>query len=201
MREINFHVVPMIKEQTKNFGSICDLGAGIFRFFKFYDCPLKIGIELIQTYVDHREYKNCYAICDDVSNFETHLNNLNLDRVGIISLIDFIEHLEKDAALDIIRRAMGRADRVIVFTPLGFDNQSGTDSYDFAKGGFQKEFCEEQKKLAIEAQRHKSGWDVEDFESLGFDVIVNSHYHGNNDGAIWAQWERDGGAGPQGPYK
>ena len=129
------------------------------------------------------------------------MNDLGIERVGIISLIDFVEHLEKEEATALIKKTMARADRVLVFTPLGFDHQDGEDSYDFAKKNLQKLFTKEEKELAVKAQTHKSGWTAEDFETLGFDVLVNSNYHAKGEGAIWAQWSRDGGPGPQGPYR
>jgi hypothetical protein len=169
--------------------SVLELGAGIFRFFNRYTASLKVGIELIDAYVDQRVCaQDVVALQGDILEFEEVLANAGIDaHFDIILLIDIVEHLDKDAAIDLIRRVQLVANKAIVFTPLGFEEQHGHEHVDFGRG---IKLTSEQRTAAIAAQKHKSGWSPEDFETLGFDVLVDPQYHRANLGAIWAQWEK-----------
>lgn len=76
---------------------------------------------------------------------------VDLPSFDVISMFDFIEHLEKDDAFDVLRRAERLASKfVIVMTPTGFVPQGPEHGNEF--------------------QRHRSGWFVEDFVGRGYDV-------------------------------
>ena len=68
-----------------------------------------------------------------------------------VVMFDLIEHLEREDAVELLRRAERVARRVVVLTtPNGFVEQGGYDGN--------------------ELQRHRSGWTVADLEREGFDV-------------------------------
>jgi len=191
MIEQKFHLDPLLVKHTRGYDSICELGAGVFRFFHLYDCQVRIGIELIQAYIDDRDCKEAIAIQGSIVDFEALLDKNNIGNLDVIAIIDVIEHLEKPQALEVITRALGRASRVLIFTPLGFDDQNGTEHYGFARPALRKKINDTGAAAdAIEAQRHKSEWWPEDFEAMGFSVIVDKDYHGPGRGAIWAQWDK-----------
>jgi hypothetical protein len=54
IEEKSFRLMPMLTENTRGSKVLCELGAGIFRLFRHYheDVETKIGIELVQTYID-----------------------------------------------------------------------------------------------------------------------------------------------------
>lgn len=88
-----------------------------------------------------------------------------------ITLLDVIEHLDKDEAKRLIAETLPLARKsVVVFTPNGFHEQApaedGTDAWGMHGG---------------EWQRHRSGWSPEDFE--GWQVRTE------ND-RLWAVWTR-----------
>lgn len=189
--------MPLLNQHTAGCKILVELGAGIFRLFRHYhdDLDTKIGIEMCQTYIDNRDDKNAIAIQGDVRNFDELLENYGFsphtDEIDVITIIDVLEHLDKDEALDLLKRAQGWSKRILAFTPLGFDEQHGVDEYTFARPHLKGKFTKEQRELAVELQRHKSGWQASDFEALGFQEIwVDKHYHKHNEGAIWARWDR-----------
>ena len=194
MREESFKVMPLLRESTRGYDVLCELGAGIFRLFRHYhaDVKTKIGIELIQTYIDNRLDKDAIAIQGNVLHFASLLEGQRLlHLIDIFTIVDVLEHLEKSNAIALLKATQKYADRVLAFTPLGFDKQTGHDEYDFKRPGLRKEFTEEQRDAAIESQRHKSAWQGSDFEDLGFqEVIVSSNYHARGRGAIWAVWDK-----------
>jgi len=184
----------MLHENTRGSEVLCELGAGIFRLFRHFHSDVKttIGIELIQTYIDNRDDKSAIAIQGNIEDFESLLEREGwLDKIDTIVIIDVLEHLHKEEAYDILKRAQKRVKRILAFTPLGFDEQSGADEYDFARPGLKGKFTESQRADAIESQRHKSAWQALDFETLGFQkVIVDVNYHRKGEGAIWARWDK-----------
>lgn len=193
MREESFRLMPMLTKNTKDSRVLCELGAGIFRLFRHYDKDIEIaiGIEMCQTYIDERLDKNAIALQGNVYFFKEILEEAGYNNIDVITIIDVLEHLDKDEAKDLLKRAKKCSKRILAFTPLGFDEQTGHDEYDFARPGLKNRFTEEQRDLAIELQRHKSGWEASDFEELGFqDIVVDRNYHRKGEGAIWARWDK-----------
>ena len=198
------NLLAFIGENTRDVNCVVELGAGIFDNFPYYKCPVRIGIELVKSYVDNRIAgpQTCtMAINGDATKFEDLLpQDLVVD---VISLIDFIEHLDKDVALDLIKRAQKRCRRIIIFSPHGTHNQDGSDSYGFTNGVVKTQVDEAgDTQQAIEAQRHKSKWYVKDLEDLGFKVNLDTGHHpqmiwgmknliGEDGGAVmWAVWDK-----------
>ncbi|MBI2482143.1 MAG: class I SAM-dependent methyltransferase [Candidatus Vogelbacteria bacterium] len=103
--------------------------------------------------------------------------------VDTVFLIDVIEHLDKEEALDLLKQ-MEKIARVqiIIFTPLGFMPQhhsDGKDAWGMNGGSWQE---------------HRSGWLPEDFDDTWeFFISEDFHTHDNlgkkfnkPQGAIWA---------------
>jgi len=85
--------------------------------------------------------------------------------VDTIILIDVIEHLEKDVALELLKRSEKVCRKQLaIFTPLGFLPQSHPDGIDAwgLSGGHMQE--------------HKSGWQPKDFGE-GWDIFVADGFH------------------------
>lgn len=103
--------------------------------------------------------------------------------VDTVFALDFIEHLEKEDGLRMLREAERVARRqVVVYTPHGFFPQAHNDEHDRwgMDGGYW--------------QTHRSGWDVEDFGdqwefTICPDYITLDEHNQEMDepmGAIWA---------------
>jgi hypothetical protein len=196
MIENNFRLDPTIMARTKDAKTILELGAGIFRMFYCYPSTAhKVGVELIQSYIDNRIDKECVAIQGNALEFERLLDEAGyIEPFDALLLIDFVEHLDKEPSLDLIKRTKKWAKKVFVFTPLDEHPQTGASQFGFAFPNIRKDVVAKgEAPQAIEAQRHKSTWYVKDFEDLGFHTIwVNKNYHpGRHKGAIWAEWSRD----------
>jgi hypothetical protein len=94
-----------------------------------------------------------------------------------ILAIDFIEHLEKKVALQLIIDFQMAANKVVIFTPEGHYPQN-QDAYGMG---------------ADHWQTHRSEWCASDLESLGFKVEVWEGFHGSwnshcDPNALWATW-------------
>lgn len=105
--------------------------------------------------------------------------------VDTVFLIDVVEHLEKDEALELLHRTQALARRqVVIFTPLGFMPQvhdNGKDAWGMD---------------GVAWQEHRSGWLPEDFDA-SWEVIVAEEFHTVDSllrkletpyGALWAIW-------------
>ncbi|SDS92312.1 Methyltransferase domain-containing protein [Paenibacillaceae bacterium GAS479] len=85
------------------------------------------------------------------------------DSFTVVTLVDVLEHFAKSDALELLMQAENVAkERVVLFTPRGFFPQEGVDHY-----GLNGE----------EYQTHRSGWEPEELEALGYDIIVMKGFH------------------------
>lgn len=188
-----------LHENTKGIDSVCELGAGLFKNFPFYSCPTKIGIELVPSYIENIQVPlHCITriINGNALEFEKLLGDTHVDA---FACIDFIEHLDKDVALDLIERMKKRARRILIFTPGGTCHQDGRATWSFCVPGLNLRM-QKDRELAIEAQRHKSTWYKEDLEALGFVVDKDDTFMGTpapfhdigEDGGsvLWAVWNK-----------
>jgi len=124
-------------------------------------CPIKIGVDAHRPYLENpkegEQFIKLNFMAERLS--EIFLSN-SLDSV---TLIDVIEHFEKEIAFNVLHQVEEiAAKKVIVFTPRGFFQQLGVDHYGLGGESY---------------QRHRSGWEVEDFQNLGYNVVIFSKYH------------------------
>ena len=140
--------------------SVLDVGTGLMDSLATSPCRVKIGLDAHRPYLEHRRVADAVPVNADALS----LRELFVaDAVDLVTMIDVIEHFEKEDALDLLAQAEHVARRrVIVFTPRGPFPQADHDA--FGLGG-------------DELQRHRSTWDVEDFTSLGFRVAVLRSFH------------------------
>lgn len=104
-------------------------------------------------------------------------------RYDLVLAIDFVEHLDKPTAVATVQAMQRLGKTVAIFTPRGFHPQD----HDYEGLG------------ADHWQTHRSSWQPEEFEALGFDVEVwagfhewaRDRYHDYPDfcpDALWAVW-------------
>jgi len=204
LSKMNPHAIPawkgatyngFIRNNTKGLDVAVELGAGVFHNFAHIASRIKVGIELIPEYVEARAYKgpNIVALNGNALEFDKLLAEAGVDAVDVFIMCDFLEHIDKDDAVELIARLKAYGNRIIIFVPGGTCNQHGHEHHTF---GDKVQFRNEDS--AIEAQRHKSTWFKEDLEALEFVVDETLNYHnpdkdrekfGEDGGSVlWAVW-------------
>lgn len=186
-------------DNTKDIQTVCELGAGLFGNFDRYKCERRIGIELVKSYIDNmlaHPTMMTKAIHGSALDFEKLLGD---EPVDAFACIDFIEHLDKDVAIDLIKRMQKRANRVFIFTPYGECHQDGVVSWAFCIPRLEMRM-QKDKELAINTQTHRSTWYTSDLEELGFVVDHDTtfvtavepwHDVGADGGSVlWAVWNK-----------
>lgn len=95
---------------------------------------------------------------------------------NVILAVDFVEHLAREAALDVIRHMQRATRHLCVFTP------DGPHPQDKDPTGLDGDHW----------QTHRSAWRASDLEELGFHVETWPDLHLNDKpetpGALWAEW-------------
>jgi len=75
-----------------------------------------------------------------------------MERVDTIFMLDVIEHMQKDEGLAVLEIAKKKANQVVVFTPIGFHEQSYKEGDKDAWG-----------MNGTDWQTHRSGWMPSEF--------------------------------------
>lgn len=166
-----------INELLSDSRSVLDIGCGVGETIKDFCCPVKIGVDAHRPYLEHAKSK--YGDEFTQLNFRAErLNELFLPKsLDSVTLIDVIEHFEKGVAWDVLRQAeVIAAKNVIVFTPRGFFKQLEVDHYDLGGETF---------------QRHRSGWEVEDFQKRGYNVVIFRKFHDQRNKAFQDVYGKD----------
>ena len=166
-----------INELLSESRSVLDIGCGVGETIKDFCCPIKIGVDAHRPYLEHSKSK--YGEQFVKLNFRAErLSELFLPKsLDSVTLIDVIEHFEKEVAWDVLRQVEEIASkRVIIFTPRGFFHQREFDHYDLGGESF---------------QRHRSGWEVEDFKDRGYNIVIFSKFHDQKNKAFLEVYGKD----------
>lgn len=160
---------PTVCARVHDANVVLDIGCGI-RPQPFVEAAVHICCEPFDEYM-HRlmvetaaEKKYVYLQCD----LQNAVNIFPSFSVDSVFLIDVIEHIEREVALECLRKITRIPKyQVIVFTPLGFmpqENLSGhCDRWGMGGGAWQE---------------HKSAWQPEDFPAKeGWEVIACRDFH------------------------
>ncbi len=156
-----------VKKHIDKVDVVADIGCGIVPM-NFFRPSLHILIEPYKEYVNillhrHAEDKSILVLEGSGQEMLPHFTDNSVDSVF---LLDVIEHLEKEAGIELLRQAERIARRqAVIFTPLGFMPQHAehgeTDGWGLGGTAFQE---------------HLSGWLPEDFgEEWTFHICENFH--------------------------
>jgi hypothetical protein len=158
---------------------VMDLGAGIrdnpiSKQIAELDVPMLISIENFEPYIEILKKVPVQA--------QEHLViQLSVLDAGIVPnsdvvMLDVIEHLEKEQALEFIKKVQASARSFTIFTPEG-------DTVGFSN-----------HHMDNPLQEHLSAWSGEELEELGFEVTVFKGFHHHVKsfpvGGLWATWRR-----------
>jgi hypothetical protein len=152
---------PALRSLARDCESVLDIGTGLMDSLADSPCKTRIGLDAHRPYLEHRPIPDVVP----VNASATELELLFVPgAVDLVTMIDVIEHFDRDAAVDVLAQARRVARRrVVVFTPRGEFPQSGYDA--FGMGG-------------EEYQRHRSTWEPGDFADLGMSVVILDRFHG-----------------------
>lgn len=147
-----------VKEYSSDCNSLLSLGCGVGFEFDYIKLPKTKGIDIHDKYVEKVNQRH--------PDVETVVNNV-VDQIqlekdksfDLISFLDVLEHLTKEEGLIVLEHCKRVASkRVLVFTQIGYLKNEPHDAWGVEGGD--------------EYQKHKSGWLVEELESMGFKLIA-----------------------------
>lgn len=137
-----------------------------------------IAVDIYKPYLDKIKWDKVTKEHSDSLKF---LKLQKDNSVDVIMCIDGIEHLEKDVGLELIQEMKRVAKkRIVIFTPDGLTENHPHDAWNI-KGG-------------DEFQEHKSGWSMEDFTPLGFELANRTSwtnaYNGKPYDSLLVYWNK-----------
>lgn len=142
--------------------TVLDIGCGIGAMLKWVKGTITVALDAHRPYLEQMGNRSSDIIpihADALALEELFLP----DTFTVVTMIDVLEHFTKTDALELLRQAESVAkERVVLFTPRGFFPQEAVDHYHL-KGE--------------EYQKHRSGWEPEELEKLGYEVFVLEGFH------------------------
>ncbi|MDQ7092664.1 class I SAM-dependent methyltransferase [Desulfosporosinus sp. PR] len=150
-----------INELLLGSNTVLDVGCGMGATLKGLRCPFKIGVDAHRPYLEKADLGEQFI---KINYRAERISELFLPKsLDSVTLIDVIEHLDKEIGLDVLRQVEEIAvKKVIVFTPRGFFHQNDFDHYGLGGEAY---------------QRHRSGWEVEDFQKLNYNIVIFNKFH------------------------
>jgi hypothetical protein len=152
----------VLMEKVNGSYSLLDIGCGICSYLDKIHCHFIIALDIHRPYLENRLSRLPHIF--PVNADALQINQLFLPKtVSTVLLNDTLEHFSKKNGLALIQKVEEIAtNRVIVFTPRGFFKQERFDYFNLN---------------GEEYQEHRSGWEVEEFLELGFQVIIFKEMH------------------------
>lgn len=142
--------------------SVLDVGCGLSLKSKYIDAKIRVGVDIFEPYLNAIESEVPYVVIKhDIRDLDSIFVSKSFD---IVIACDVIEHLEKQESLQLIQQCERIAKKAVILeTPKGFIPQNldilGFDAHDL--------------------QTHKCGWEVQELQDLGYEVIVRDYTMSN----------------------
>ncbi len=138
--------------------TVLDVACGLSLKSQYIDASIRVGVDIYRPYLEKIEATCPYvAIESDVRDIGKLFLPKSFD---LVLLLDIVEHVEKEDALRLIEAAESIARvAVIIETPKGYVPQN-MDIW--GHGGH-------------EYQTHRCGWEPEELEQRGYDVLVRDY--------------------------
>ncbi len=167
----NINNVNVLFKEVSKYDSVLELGCGEGRNLNRTTCSFKVGIDAFRLILETHKVDGNLRIHYDLRKGLTNL--LLSNSFDSIMLIDIIEHFEKPFAFQLLSECERISRHLIVaFVPVGNHPQTTDDR------GLDNDFY----------QTHRSSWQPEDFDKLGYDVSYIENYHnqpGKDRGAMF----------------
>jgi len=141
--------------------SVLDVACGLSLKSKFVEAEVRVGLDLHQPYLEAARKQNPDVSWTPIVGDATKLRDLFLpNSFDLVLLLDIVEHVEKERALDMIARAEEIARvAVVIETPRGLLPQN-LDILGFGQH---------------DLQTHRCGFEKDELESLGYDVLARDY--------------------------
>lgn len=138
--------------------TILDVACGLSFKSKYIPAQIRVGVDIYDEYFKHIETDVPYAVVKyDVRKLKDIFVPKSFD---LVIALDIIEHLEKEESLELIKQCEEIAKLgVIIETPKGYIPQN----------------LDIQGHGGNEWQTHRSGWEPEDLENLGYKVVIRDY--------------------------
>ncbi|MCM3747708.1 class I SAM-dependent methyltransferase [Paenibacillus pasadenensis] len=158
----NKRFLKYLKRLIAGADTLLDIGSGPGHLLKEMNARMIVALDVHRPYLENMAAHSAFII--PVNADAKDVSKLFVSRsFDVVTLIDVLEHFTKEDGLEVLRQAESVAkERVVLFTPRGFFPQSGIDHY-----GMNGEVY----------QTHRSGWEPEELEELGYDVIIMKGLH------------------------
>lgn len=172
-----------VYEATKNGESLLSLCCGIGLELGGLQTQDVTAVDLAPQYLEQVKLRCPQAkiVCSDALEYVKKQPDKSVD---VISIIDGIEHMEKETGLKLIPEMKRVARKILLFTPQGP-----------GKDGFLRN--EPHNAWGIEGadhfQTHKSGWTSSELKQHGFMELYKSKdtsQHGEPYTALMMKWEK-----------
>lgn len=150
--QLHLDVLNAILEQPGGM-TIVDLMACEGSQTSLIECGRHIYVDLVKREIKNFHKEKDVFVQQDAIEF---LKEMEF-RASAITCLDGIEHLQKEDGLKLIALMEKKSDRQIIFTPLG-------------------DWLIEEVKTE-NPDSHKSGWQPEEFEALGYACLVFPNFH------------------------
>ena len=151
----------IVRRLERGCGSVLDVGTGLMHSLAESSVKVRLGLDAHRPYLEQRHVPEAVPLNASALSIEQLFVP---GAVDLVTMIDVIEHFDKDDAFELLRQSESVARRrVALFTPRGHFPQSGYDAFEL--GG-------------EELQRHRSSWEPEELRERGYRVIVIEGMHG-----------------------
>jgi len=156
----------IVREASK-YASILDVGCGTGKYLRRFTAPKVIGIETHVPTINHAK-----AMCPNAEVWRIDMRDLRVfedNMVECITAMDVIEHAIKEEAEAVLKNFERVASKcILLFVPTGAHPQTG-DATNLGN---------------VYWQVHRSEWQPEDFEKLGYEIWRYPDFHGRSKGAV-----------------
>lgn len=153
-----------IKEATDNGESLLSLCCGIGMELEGLSTPDVTAVDLAPQYLEQVKERCSQAktVCQDALEYIKSCPDSSVD---VISIIDGIEHMDKENGLETIRH-MKRVckKQILLFTPQGPSEDGYLKNEPHNAWGIEG---------ADHFQTHKSGWTKQELKDLGFELMIS----------------------------
>lgn len=138
--------------------TILDAACGLSLKSKYIPAKIRLGLDIYPEYFKHIEADVPYVVMKgDIRKLREYFEPKSFD---LVLVLDVVEHLVKEESLDMLKQAEEIAKKaVIIETPRGF---LPTNMDILGHGGH-------------DVQTHRSGWEPEEFEKLGYKTVVRDY--------------------------